>query len=887
VPERAGLAELEQQEALRRSARAAGKDAPAPVIDDAATLRPVAGGLGGGRAAAGGFPGAMSPATLMAMQHLAGNRATVQVVGRMQRPIAIQTHRPVAVQLQKPLEEEELVPADTGPGAETAGPKETGAAAGPPDGGATGGAGSPGGGASGGTGTPGGGASGGIGSPGGSASGSTTGGTGGSADVKPESIGGIAGALAGVAVGAAVGAASGGAGALAGAAAGAAASPPPPRTTEPPAILTGGGSGAGGTGQAAGGSTAEPTTGSTAGPAAGATAGLKPGAKPVAAPGGAAGPGPDAGAGSAPAPLPVPAGLGPTPAPATTGPGGAPDPETAKTGVDWNQILSDFGSPTRTVLEVGRLIPGWGLLAGLGADSINFAQDIAAIPTSENSELTTVLVVFRNLVNIGNNAVGHILYVDQLIQDGLAGSVVGAEFTPLTAAANEVLSSVKVGLDSVQMGTDIVIEVEALYESNHAPTSAEAEQWKQFADGYAANILGDIVNLTLDVISLASAGASNTAAVEEAKLPLTLAGAFLKKATPNIIGGLNGVIGVWLGNLVTEGRHAYEGSAEELRDQALAWDVAGGFVDAEGSQAQMTYSTVNFVIDQFAEYADQQVAQMDAVVGALTGGKSTFEVIRDSVNEGLQDMTRKLGMVEQLGSLASDAKTNTATISEACASILSALDALVVPTVTLPEVELGEGILADTAEAIANQAGRAANALIRQAIANVNAKIDGLKSEVRGPVEAVQEKADSIGEWLALLAVECETMASTLNGYITKFSDGLAKCTNVEQVIDLIIGQVSDLTGMPKFTVQEMRDTWRSVGGYIDRFVALGPQMHQRASDLRAHADLLESGAEAGPELAGPPEPPPGLPPGIGGGSPTGVGAGGPPGSGLGGSAAA
>ncbi len=105
----------------------------------------------------------------------------------------------------------------------------------------------------------------------------------------------------------------------------------------------------------------------------------------------------------------------------------------------------------------------------------------------------TGLIVFRNFTNIGNNALGHVLYVDQLIQDGLAGSVVAAEFTPVTAAINEVLAGVKVGLDEVQMGTDIIVEVESLYESNHAPNSAEAERWEALADGYAANILGDVV----------------------------------------------------------------------------------------------------------------------------------------------------------------------------------------------------------------------------------------------------------------------------------------------------------------------------------------------------------------------------------------------------------
>lgn len=541
---------------------------------------------------------------------------------------------------------------------------------------------------------------------------------------------------------------------------------------------------------------------------------------------------------------------------ASPAPGGVPDPESARTGIDWNQMLSDYGPPARTVLEVTRLIPGWGLVGGLAADSINFASDLASIPNSENADLATGLIVFRNLVNIGNNGLGHVLYVNQLIQDGLAGSVVGAEFTPLTAAANETLSTVKVVLDEVMMGTDIIIEVEALYESNHAPTSAEANQWKSLADGYAANILGDVVNVVLDVISLSSAGAANTGPVQQARQPLTLAGAFMKNAAPNIISAINGVLGVWLGSLVTEGRQAYVGSPAELRNQALALDAAGLIVDIEGPQARTTYDGINLAIDALSAYADDQIAQINVVAEALSGGKSAFELIRDAVRTGLDDMNRKLSMVEQLGASASNGQTNAASISAACAAVLGALDALVVPDVTLPSVDLGEGVLADAAEAIANQATQAGNAAIRLAMSNVQRAIDTAKAEIRGTVVAAQERAESLGEWLALLATECTAMVGTLNGHIAAFSEGLSHCTNVEQVIDLIIGQVSDMTGMPRFTVQEIRDLWNGVGPYIDQFVALGPQMHERATDLRAHADLLESGSDAGPTFALPPGPP-------------------------------
>jgi hypothetical protein len=318
----------------------------------------------------------------------------------------------------------------------------------------------------------------------------------------------------------------------------------------------------------------------------------------------------------------------------------------------------------------------------------------------------------------------------------------------------------------------------------------------------------------------------------------------MKTAAPSIIGAVNGVLGVWLGSLVTEGRHAYEGTPEQLRDQALALDAAGLVIDVEGPRARTTYDGINVVIDLLSAYADEQIAQINTVAEALSGGKTAFQLIRDSVRDGLDDMNRKLGMVEQLASSATSAQANAASISAACAAVLGALDGLVMPTVTLPSVELGEGIVADAAEAVANQATEIANAAIRRAMANVSAAMETAKDGVRAPVEAVQERADALGEWLALLATQSAAMVGMLNNHIAAFSDGLGRCTNIEQVIDLIIGQVSDLTGMPRVTVQEIRDAWNSVGPYIDQFVALGPRMHQRAGDLRAHADLLEAGGE-------------------------------------------
>ncbi|MEW6225726.1 MAG: hypothetical protein AB1627_13970, partial [Chloroflexota bacterium] len=226
MPERALLAERDREEALWGSSRAAEVDARAPGSGDFAMVRPVVAGLGAPRGGPGTGVGigigtgslsrGLSPASLMAMQRLAGNRATVQAVGRIRR--AGSSVLPGAV------EDEEAIGGPGGTMGGLAPPKERDAAAGPPDGG-----GPPGGGGAPGGGSAGGGAPGGPGAPGGG-DGSPKGGLGETAFPKPDVFAGTTTAkpnLVAKAVKATSSGPSGGAGA---------ATAPRPRRTEPPPI---------------------------------------------------------------------------------------------------------------------------------------------------------------------------------------------------------------------------------------------------------------------------------------------------------------------------------------------------------------------------------------------------------------------------------------------------------------------------------------------------------------------------------------------------------------------------------------------------------------------------------------------------------------------------
>ena len=95
-------------------------------------------------------------------------------------------------------------------------------------------------------------------------------------------------------------------------------------------------------------------------------------------------------------------------------------------GAIWDEHKLDFA---RTALEVARLYPGYGLFAGFTADGINVYQDFDKI-AGEEAPWFKMFLGLRSGIMVLNNGLGHLAYVNQLVQDGMAVSVVFVEFTP-------------------------------------------------------------------------------------------------------------------------------------------------------------------------------------------------------------------------------------------------------------------------------------------------------------------------------------------------------------------------------------------------------------------------------------------------------------------------
>ncbi len=568
-------------------------------------------------------------------------------------------------------------------------------------------------------------------------------------------------------------------------------------------------------------------------------------------------------------------------APAAPGATTTPDPRTADPGVNWGEVADTLIPPARTALEISRFIPGWGGIAGMASDVLSAYSDLKAVPNNDNGELVSDLILVRSLLTVVNGALGHVLYVNQLVQDGLAGSVIGAEFTPLTASLNETLSFVKIILDIGNGMTDVLVEAGAMYGRDHATTKEDADAYQGLVEGYAGNIAGDVVGLIMDSISLASAGAAETGPAQETARIFNLGGALLTSSKTNLVALLGGIWNVWGGEIVKRlgltgaeppvkapagagptgpppagaapagaaptgapvQRRAGDpsgggaiSSSTRLLAESVALDAAGALIDLNAPQAQAAYAGVNAVIDMMADYAADKLKEIDQVVLAIGDGRSTFEYIRDAVASSIEVLTGKLDAVTSLVSTAGDAQALAEQVRGDCDQGIAAIDGIRMPTVQIPTVDLGEGMLADAGEYLANEAAEFANQQLRSVMATVEATLESAKAELKAPIEDIRGRSEGFGEFMANVIEVGTVQMGVVSGHLTTFSQGLGKCQNVEEVFNLLIGQISSITGLPQFTVQDLRTIWAEVGTAIDGFAGMGPQLHAAAAVARRQA---------------------------------------------------
>ena len=519
---------------------------------------------------------------------------------------------------------------------------------------------------------------------------------------------------------------------------------------------------------------------------------------------------------------------------------------------DWS--YNDLISGGRTVLEIGRFIPGWGLFAGVAADLAGGVQDIYAIPPGEYP-ITEGLIYIRSALNVVNGAVGHLLYVSELIQDGLTGSVVLAEFVPLSAGAIEIMAAIKVGLDAGIFWADLGVEIGALWNQSHSSPD-QWGAWQKIIDGYQANLAGDVISLVLDTITLASAGATNVDTIQAGTGIFNTAALLAQGWGDTLISFVMGMWNVWGGDAPgvsgeqtnvgtrpppgTEG--AYEPGIVEAAGglaQAAAMRQGAGWLMMQSAEGRAAWEVVDAGIGLLQEEAAKKMAELDAMVMALSGGKTLWEVVHEGSMAAIGEMREKLANLQELQTAATDAEANGSEVKAWAEDVLSKIDAFTVPAVrATPAADYGDNMIADAAEWVADNSEALRVAALNAVIDQIRTTVDDVKAELKSPVEGVRDKAAEIGEFFALVAQVSSEQTASIDAYIAQFERDLGSCTGFEDAINVIIAQVTGMLGAPSFKIEDIRVFWRSLPGYFDQVDTLAANLLRRAAQLEQAASV-------------------------------------------------
>src|SRR5215208_4255684 len=523
---------------------------------------------------------------------------------------------------------------------------------------------------------------------------------------------------------------------------------------------------------------------------------------------------------ASPSPGPAPAGpaagpAGPSSTPA--GPSQTPNPPDAAnpaSGINWDEFWSgNAPNIIRSFLEVARLYPGWGLLAGGAADLMNAKQDFDAIQGEDAPEIKAFMAG-RHAVAILNNGLGRVIYVVELVQDIATASVVGAEVDAITVPLNEILLGIKVGVDSVQFLADFGLTCAAQYRSMKAPPgpagAASRAAWDGMVANYEANLVGDLVGGIFDIIDLSSAGFSNAQPVKQGAKAVKATFDTAKLVKGLIKSVLQGWFGVW-------GGKAFERGAPGGGVHGIAERAAGAAILLELQQMKLCYTVGDALIGAAADHIAKQMTELNQAATIALGGRDPFVVARDAAVEGLGHVEQRIGDLTQMQAMATTAAEKAAAIDAWAGETRGTIDSIRVPNIEIPKADIGDDALSDLAEGALNMAGEVAGAGLQLLVDQLNAGVDELKSMLTPPVDTIKEHATELGEFMQVVTNEAREQITSTQARVADIKGKLAKCNSFEDVVNMIIQQIFDMVGLESdFEVDDIRQLWVEVGGMID-----------------------------------------------------------------------
>jgi hypothetical protein len=496
--------------------------------------------------------------------------------------------------------------------------------------------------------------------------------------------------------------------------------------------------------------------------------------------------------------------------------------------IDWEKWWADPSnklSVLRMPLEVLRAWPGPGLLFGAAADGVNIYQDFSQI-SGEEAPFLKAFMGLRSTLLVINNIIGHLVYIDQFVQDGLAVSVVGIEFTPLSAGLNGLLKLTKSYLDLCLLFIDFGLLCGAGYRASKAPPGSEsAKNFAAMFGNYAANSMTDLVTFVIDVIDMVSGGVSNG---EVIKSGVGAVNAILKgaiKLSPIIRSILIGWFGIFGGIPLTPKTSAL--TPEASTASALAVDAgtlapaarAGAIriILAELRSMKASYLVGDELLSIAGQTLSTMLTQVREAATKANDGKDPFIAARDAASNAVGRLGEVIGEYANIQATSTTAGEYAAQVEQMADSLIAMVDALQVPDVHIPKADLGDNAVADVAELVTDAAGGLAEGALQTLVDQVKALVDEVKPTIRGPIEEGRATAREAAEFAEFVAAQAGQQIVWASQKSAEISAKLATCATFEDFINLVVAQVMSMLGIEgELTVDDIGTGWTQLGVELD-----------------------------------------------------------------------
>jgi hypothetical protein len=253
--------------------------------------------------------------------------------------------------------------------------------------------------------------------------------------------------------------------------------------------------------------------------------------------------------------------------------------------------------------------------------------------------------------------------------------------------------------------------------------------------------------------------------------------------------------------------------------QSVARKAASIAIQAELSQVRAAYDMADGMLGVAGDMLGMIIQQQRETLTALLGGRDPFEFVRDAGVQLTKMIAERASQLETAIATSNSGKERADALRSGCDSVLNYIGGIDVPQVDVP----GAGLILDPIRAAVNEG----------------------KSMATAPVQGLKDNADDVSEYLGIFADIAREQIAAGRQQIEQFSEGLGKCTDFEQVANLMMTSVQTALGMgTNFNIQTVRDWWAGLGPQIDAAMEWARQLGEDEPPAEA-PDL--SGAQAAP----------------------------------------